>query len=269
MQESVIFLAFILILEYNIIYTVFVGVKMKDVIKKSLRVFFLLFIANIMSFFLVISFNVITTVAFTEEIGYTAFGTMNTDDKPVELYKHYYKDGEDTKLKEYEDKGYTITTPSIRSVPSKTEDIASKTIAGVICIAIAICVIYTEMWKFGDKERTAVKYKNQKEQLGKGFIVGAFASIPAVVLLVVLTILKSSYAKTFPLLIYGMLNTYLYDLIYLIANGTEFFGQFNFVQILLILLLLTIIPIACGISYILGYKGVSISEKMVYKNKKI
>lgn len=241
---------------------------MKDVIKKSLRVFFLLFIANIMSFFLVISFNVITTVGFTEEIGYTAFGTMNKDDKPEELYKHYYKDGEDTKLKEYEEKGYTITTPALRSTLSKTEDIVSKTIAGVICIAMAICVIYTEIWKYGDKERTSVKYKNQKEQLGKGFLVGIIASIPAIILLFVLTVLKSGFAKTLPLLTYAMLNTYLYDFIYLIANGAKFFGDFNLLQILLILLLLTIIPIACGISYILGYKGISISEKIVYKNKK-
>ncbi len=268
MQEILIFLAFILFLEYNVCYIKFVGVKMKDVIKKSLRVFFLLFIANIMSFFLIVSFNVITVVGFTEEIGYTAFGTTEDNEEPVELYKHYYKDGEDTKKAEYEDQGYTVTTPAIRSNPTKTEDVVSKSIAGLICIVISVCVIYTEIWKFGDKDRTAVKYQNQKEQLSKGFFVGLFASIPAIILLFVLTVLKTGFAEKLSLLLYGMLNTYLYDLIYLVANGAEFFGQLNYIQLLLILLLLMIVPIACGIAYILGYKGVSLSEKMVYKNNK-
>ena len=241
---------------------------MKDIFKKSLKVFYLMFIVNIMSFFLIISFSVISVVAFTEQIGYTAYGTLESSEEQVKLYEYYYEDGEDTKKAEYEAKGYTLSTPSIRSNPTKAEDLATKAVAGSICIIMMIAILYSEMWKFGDKDKTAVKYKGQKEQTNKGFIIGAIASIPAVVLLIVFTILKSGFAKTFPLLIYGLLNTYLFDFIYIIANGVTEFGGFIWWQILLILLILTIVPIICGISYTLGYKSISIGEKFVYKNNK-
>lgn len=265
MQEIVIFLAFILFLSYNVFYMESAGVFMKDILKKSLKIFYLLFIANIMSFFLIISINVITVIAFTEEIGYTAYGVTEENGEQVELYTHYYADGEDTKKQEYEDMGYTITTPSLRSNPSKTTDTVSKIVAGLFCLMIVITIVYSEMWKFGDKDKTAVKYKGQKEQKSKGFIVGVAVSIPAVIFLLVLTVLKSGATKTFPMLIYAFLNTYLYDLIYLIADNSTVFGALSILQILLLLLLLTIIPIVCGISYILGYNSFSISEKIIYK----
>ena len=241
---------------------------MKDILKKSLKVFYLMFIVNIMSFFLIISFSVISTVVFTEEIGYTAYGTLEGSEEQVKLYEYYYKDGEDTNKAKYEAQGYTLSTPSLRSNQTKKEDIATKAVAGSICVLMMIAILYSEMWKYGDKDKTAVKYKGQKEQTKKGFIVGAIASIPAVVLLIVFTILKSGFAKTFPLLLYGLLNTYLFDFIYIIANGITEFGGFALWQILLIFLLLTIVPIFCGIAYILGYKSISLGEKFVYKNNK-
>lgn len=241
---------------------------MKDILKKSLKAFYLMFVVNIMSFFLIISFSVISVVAFTEQIGYTAYGTMEGSEEQVKLYEYYFKDGEDTKKAEYEAKGYKISTPSLRSNPSKKEDIATKSIAGSICLIMMIAILHSEMWKFGDKDKTAVKYKGQKELMHKGFIVGGIASIPAVVLLFVFTILKSGFAKTFPLLVYGLLNTYLFDFIYIVANGATAFGDFVWWQILIIFLMFTMVPIICGISYILGYKSISIGEKFVYKNNK-
>ncbi len=265
MQEFVIFLAFILFLEYNNFHINCVGVYMKDVLKKGLKIFYLLLIANLMSFFLIISFNVITVVGFTEEIGYTAYGSTEENPEQVELYTHYFADGKDTKKQEYEDKGYTITTPSIRSNPSKTTDVVSKSIAGIICLIMVVTITYSEMWKYGDKDRTAVKYKGQTEQKSKGFIIGITASVPAVLLLLVLTLLKSGAAKSFSLLLYALFNTYLYDFIYLIAGNATTFGALAIWQILIVLLLLTIVPIVCGISYILGYNSFSLSERFIYK----
>lgn len=265
MQEIVIFLAFILFLSYNVFYIESAGVLMKDILKKACKIFYILLIANIISFFLIVSFNFITVIAFTEDVGYVAYGTTEENGEQVELYTHYYADGDDTKKQEYEDKGYTITTPSIRSNVSKTTDIVVKIITSIFCLIIVISITYAEMWKQGDLDRTAVKYKGQKEQKHKGFIVGVTASIPAIIFLFVLTILKSGAAKTFPVLLYAYLNTYLYDLISLIAEGSTAFGTLNIYQIILFLLLLAIVPIVCGVAYILGYNSFSISEKVIYK----
>ncbi len=233
--------------------------------KKGLKIFYLLFIANIMSFFIIMSFNVIISVAFTEQTGYHVYGIKEGSEEQEFLYTHYFEDGEDKKLKGYEDKGYELSTPSIRSTPSKSTTNTAYAIAGSICVIMACALIYNEMWKYGDKDRTAVKYKGQTENKLKGFWVGAIATSPAIVLLLILTILKSSISKSVSLLLYGLVNTYLYDFIVLIANGDKYFGDFSILQILIIFLLLLIVPIASGISYFLGYSEISIGEKVIYK----
>ena len=83
------------------------GINMKEVTKLGLKQFLRLILINVMCFFVVISFSVLSTAAFTKNIGYTAYGTSSESSEPEELYTYYYADGEDTKKQEYTDRGYT------------------------------------------------------------------------------------------------------------------------------------------------------------------
>ena len=239
---------------------------MKDILKKSFKVYFLLFLANIMSFFLIISLNVITVAVSTENIGYVAYGTTEESQEPKQLYTHYYDQGEDTKKAEFENNGYTVTTSTVRSNPTKTATVVSKSISTVLCLIIVIAVLYNNLWKYGNNDRTAVKYRNQKEQTNKGFIVGLIASAPALLLLFLLTLFKNGFAKNISIRFFGLLNTYLFDFLNIISNNTVF-GNIAFWQVAVILLMLLIVPFSCWIAYYLGYKDVIISEKIVYKKK--
>lgn len=239
---------------------------MKDIFKKSLKVYFLLFLANIMSFFLIISLNVITVAVSTENIGYVAYGNTDESQEPKQLYTHYYDQGEDTKKAEFENNGYTVTTSSVRSNPSKTATVVSKSISTVMCVIILFLLIYNNLWKYGNIDRTGVKYKNQKEQKYKGFIVGLIANAPALLLFAVLILFKNAFAKNFPVKLFGLVNTYLFDFFNMISNNTVF-GNIAFWQVAVILLMLLIVPLSCGISYYLGYKDIILSEKFVYKKK--
>ncbi len=239
---------------------------MKDIFKKSLKVYFLLFLANIMSFFLIISLNVITVAVSTENIGYVAYGTTDKSQEPKQLYTHYYDQGEDTKKAEFENNGYTVTTSSVRSNPSKTATVVSKSISTVMCVIILFLLIYNNLWKYGNIDRTGVKYKNQKEQKYKGFIVGLIANTPALLLFAVLILFKNAFAKNFPVKLFGLLNTYLFDFLNLISANTVF-GNIAFWQVAVILLMLLIVPLSCEIAYYLGYKDIILSEKFVYKKK--
>ncbi len=241
---------------------------MKEILKKSLKIYYLMFIANIMSLLLVFSFGVISVVGFTEEIGYTVYGVTEENTEQIKLYTHYFSDGEDTKKQEYTDMGYTLSTVSLRSNPTKTADTVFKAVAGVITIIILLSFMYNEMWKFGDNERTNVKYRGHTEQKNKGFIIGLIATVPSFLLFAVFTVLKSSVTKSVSLKIYGFLNPYLHNFIQIITNGSLTFGDIKFWQILVILLLLSLVPVACGISYLLGYNEISIGEKFVYKKTK-
>lgn len=239
---------------------------MKDIFKKSLKVYFLLFLANIMSFFLIISLNVITVAVSTENIGYVAYGNTDESQEPKQLYTHYYDQGEDTKKAEFENNGYTVTTSSVRSNPSKTATVVSKSISTVMCVVILFLLIYNNLWKYGNIDRTGVKYKNQKEQKYKGFIVGLIANTPALLLLFLLTLFKNGFAKNFPVKLFGLFNTYLFDFLNMISNNTVF-GNIAFWQVAIILLMLLIVPFSCEIAYYLGYKDIILSEKFVYKKK--
>lgn len=265
MQEMSFFLAFILFLEYNDIYINTVGVYM---FKTSLKIYLTLLIANIMAFFIVVSFSVISTIAFSKEIGYEVYGTATEDGEVEKLYEYYYEDGEDIKSQEYTDKGYTITTKqSIRSQPSKSLDIIFKIISGSICVFLVAAFLNNKMWTLGDKDKVGVKYKGQKENLNKGFIIGLIATIPAILLLLVLTVFKSGFTKLFPMFFFNVLNTYLFCFINLLTNNAAAFGDLVYWQIFIIFLMLLIVPLICGVSYILGYKGISIGEKFIYKKK--
>ena len=91
---------------------------MKEVTKLGLKQFLRLILINVMCFFVVISFSVLSTAAFTKNIGYTAYGTSSESSEPEELYTYYYADGEDTKKQEYTDRGYTVSESKIRSTLS-------------------------------------------------------------------------------------------------------------------------------------------------------
>ena len=239
---------------------------MKDIFKKSFKVYFLLFLANIMSFFLIISLNVITVAVSTENIGYVAYGTTEESQEPKQLYTHYYDQGEDTKKAEFENNGYTVTTSTVRSNPTKTATVVSKSISTVLCLIIVIAVLYNNMWKYGNNDRTAVKYKNQKEKTYKGLIVGFIANAPALLLFAVLVLFKNGFAKNFPVKTFGLLNTYLFDFFNIISSNTVF-GNIAFWQVAVIILMLLIVPFSCWVAYYLGYKDIILSEKFVYKKK--
>ena len=70
---------------------------MKENFKTGAKLFLKLIVVNIMCFFVVMSFSVLSTAAFTKNVGYKAYGTSSDSSEPQELYTHYYADGEDTK----------------------------------------------------------------------------------------------------------------------------------------------------------------------------
>ena len=112
------------------------------------KVFLMTLVVSIMSFFVVIAFNVVGVGMFTEQIGYNAkvyqssdneseaSGTTKSDEtKLVDEYKFYFKDGEDLKKAEYEAEGYEIVEQAIRSDVEKGPKIA-------LSIISQICTFY-------------------------------------------------------------------------------------------------------------------------------
>ena len=107
---------------------------MKENFKTGAKLFLKLIVVNIMCFFVVMSFSVLATAAFTKNVGYKAYGTSSDSSEPQELYTHYYADGDDTKKAEYEGRGFTVSESKIRSEMTRGGTAAFLAVSQIFCI---------------------------------------------------------------------------------------------------------------------------------------
>ena len=237
---------------------------MKEIFKNSISLFGRIVTINIMCFFLVISLSVLITAAFSENIGYVAMGTSSENEQSVELYRHYYEDGEDTKRAEYEENGYTVSESKIRSEVSKTGNTLFLCVTAVFCTILLISFIYPKFWQMGTKDSNLVHFKHKKEDKLKGLKCGLIAIVPSLILLTVFKFLLPEMQTA----LYKFLNCGTYNFVELIIGKNATFGDINILQFLGLALLNAIVPLTAYTAYLLGYKNISLGEKFIYKKNK-
>lgn len=238
-----------------------------ELLKKSIKLYGLMIVASFMCFMLVISFNLIGTAFLTREVGYTVYGSKTQDEESVELYKHYFEDGEDNKKQEYIDKGYSVHQIAIRSQVDKKSGLTWDLLTQVFLLFMAGVFVYNNLWNVGHKDISAVKHGIQDEDKLKGLKIGLIATIPSAVLLAVLSIGKLTFAKNVSIALFAFLNSHLYEAIILISGGGGLFSKLLPWQIICYFAMLLFVPILAHIAYTLGYKDFIIAEKLTYKKK--
>lgn len=248
-------------------YYIEMGVYMKEIFKSGGKLFLKTIVINIMCFFIVISFSVLATAAFTKNIGYKAYGTSSDTSSQTELYTYYFEDGEDSYKSTYEEQGYSVSTVSIRSQISGTGNVVFLTVSQIFCMLILISFIYPNLWHDGTNDSNLVRFKHKNEDKLKGFKIGAVAAIPNYLFLIFLVIAKLGAVPSFPMVLYKFLNSAFYSIIQIIVGSAVTVAELAVWRLMLLFILPLVIPIAAGVAYILGYKNISIGEKMVYKKK--
>lgn len=242
---------------------------MKEYFKMALPIFGKMVVINILCLFLVISMTVLTDALFTHTIGYTVFVTDKETHELVETYDFYYEDDlEDEKAATYDTEKYDLTKSIIRSKLSKTADIAFYTVTQLICLTMVLMFIYPKLWERGAKDRNLVSFGHIKEDKFKGFYAGLISIIPSALFTVVLMVLKPFMLKTFPVAIIKFVYCWSYSFNVLICGKVTALGDLSYaslVGLLLINLAFVAIP---GVSYLLGYKNIAITEKLVYEKKR-
>lgn len=244
------------------------GVLMKEILKGGGKLFLKTIAINLMCFFIVVSFSVLSTAAFTKNIGYTAYGTTSDSSEPIKLYTYYFEDGEDTQKSDYEEEGYTVSTNSIRSVLSNSGKAFFLIISQVFAFLLLCGFIYPEIWHNGTTDSNLVKFKHKNEDKFKGFKIGAVAAVPNYLFLVFLVIANLGVFPSFPVALYKFLNSSVYSFIDVIVGSAVAVSEIAVWRLALLFLLPLIIPAVSGVSYLLGYKNISVGEKFVYKKNK-
>ncbi len=240
------------------------GVNMKEILLKSLKLYGKCAVGCVMCFFLVITLNVIEVALFTDVIGYKAYGVKDGAEQ-VELYTHYNKDGEDTKKQEYIDQGYEISEIDIRSQVSKKTATIWNVISQIFLLFMMGVFVYNELWNLGFKDTNAVRIGLKEENKFKGLQIGALTALPSIILFTVLLIGKNTFAKSVSVALFAFLNSHLYEAIIMITNNGGYVSELQLPHILAIYAMLLFIPLIAYGAYILGYKSILVSEKLIYK----
>ncbi len=143
-------------------------------------------------------------------------------------------------------------------------------VALAVEVTVYVVIVFTPLWNRGYKDSNAVTYHHKKENLFTGVIIGLIASVPAFLGYLVLIAEKAiGFFSALPAW-YRLLNMTFYPLLSWIfgAAATEGSAALSWSAIVWTAFTLLLLPLACGAAYLLGYKGISIHEKMVYKRKK-
>lgn len=241
---------------------------MKELFKSGASLFGKLIVINVMCLFLVISFTVIFTGLFTENVGYVATGTKEGSETSEELYTHFYSDGEDVLLKEYEAKGYTVSQTELRSEFTKKQNIACLTLTQVFCLVLMISFIYPSYWHKGTNDSNLVRFKHKSEDILKGLKSGLIAVTPSVLFLLFLSVVRIKFSTAFPVALYRFMNSSTYSFIFVLTDGKATFGEIGALNLVLMFLPLFIPVVVSALSYYLGYKNISIGDKILYKKNK-
>jgi CDP-diglyceride synthetase len=118
-------------------------------------------------------------------------------------------------------------------------------------------VIYSSCWSEAERDRNRAKFGHMTKYMPKGVVSALFATIP---FLIVYILYAFNMWKNSPVAYY---------IVYLLFNipYLSFVTAFKHNALALVLLLIPM-PVAAQVGYILGYRQFSISDKLIYKNKK-
>lgn len=222
-------------------------------------------IAVIICNFVCLSLQMVATSLFTEVRGYSVYGYKGDNaDNAVFLYEHYNSDGEDGKIAEYEADGYTLQKRSIRTKMFTSGKIAFLTVAQISCFVTLFGFVYPPLWRCGTADSNAVAFGRRQRDRFKGLKIGLLASIPTFAIFAVFVSL-AALGKTASTDAYIVFNAHLFSLLRIVFSGRNDFSLLNALQYALVGIMAFFLPILTQISYELGFRNISVSQKIMYK----
>lgn len=247
-----------------------------NILKNGFKLCGSLIIASIISVFLCFSMNVIISAMFTSEIGYKAFVYETPEStEPIAQYEYFYTDkngdgkddGTDTKMQEYEDKDYIVTTVKQRSTLTGTGKAIFLISTQILSMIMVVAFASNSPYREGFKDSNLVKIGHIKRDMLKGLKIGLIGNIPFFVVTILMIVLAAGTAPAFRTVWYAFLSGHFYSLIMWITDGVLTVGEIGTTQYILLALIQFIVPVISCIAYILGFKEINLAEKLVYKKE--
>lgn len=217
-----------------------------------------LLLSTVLCAILYFSMLTIATGVFSDVVGYQVY---DIETKSAENF--YFADGvsEDSKPEPTEN---TVVT-DLREVADDTLTVFHVVSQIMMLILLAIFP-YHILWEFGNRDDTNVRYKGQRMDPLRGYRVGALASVPYLLLWVLLMLAKFGIMPDSYMLVYRLATIPFMPFVnWMTANGS--LQDAAIWQLLLLLLMLLYLPVVCGVSYQLGHRQFSLREHLVFSKK--
>ena len=130
-------------------------------------------------------------------------------------------------------------------------------------------IVYSAAWGIGCREKNYVHFGHMKADLWRGTKIGFIAIAPYSLCLFLMILSKAGIIPNiFAIIrfIYAPFATFFY--LFIPNLTTSSIDEISYLGIFLASLLQLYVPLVTGIAYRLGYKGISLYQKLIYQNKK-
>ncbi len=239
-------------------------------------------LGTVMCFILFVSMYMIAVFFGTHDESYTvvAFNT-EAQAQSVTLDTFYYESDatgdqlKDEQYAEYEKK-YTKEYPAPkwqlqkrtnRSKLTSSANLTVSIITQIFAFFIYFSILYGKLWSRGDSDHNLVQFKRIRFDRWRGAKIGVIAELPLIAVWLFLVIGKAGIAPKTALLTFLFSNFHLFSIVSAATRGAESALDLSSLTVLLLALTLLLIPLICHVAYTLGYKRISVREKIVYKNR--
>lgn len=242
---------------------------MKEILAQSGKLWVKILISTIMAFFVIFSTTLIFTALFTENIGYNVYTVDENGERDELLYTYRNSDGEDSKYEEYKEKYGDLAKEEIYSDLTSGESIVYAVVTQIICLAVLVSFVYSQLSKLGRTDNTNVSYKGYAEDKFKGLKIGIVTAAPFIIFYLVHIVFALGVKPDFSMAYYRIVNYIFYPVLnFVIGNADVTVGDLSVIDFVLAFLPLAVVPLTAQISYILGYKKIEFSDNFIYKKEK-
>ncbi len=233
-----------------------------SLLKTALNVWLRLLFASFMCFIVWMSIDAIGLSFFSEVTGYEIYAYGENGENPQLISSHVYAEGEDRSA-EIKTKDNEVVLYN-RAISAKA-DVVVDVLSSLLNLLIFGLFPYNILWNMGSHDENYVQLGRMNKDIYFGLKVGAVASIPSAALYLLLILGKIGVIPGGILKWHRLINTPFIPYIDAVEMGAKTAAELTVGSLLAVGATLLFVPLICWISYYLGYRQISIREKLVYK----
>ncbi len=239
--------------------------QQNSVIITSLKLWLRLLLASVFCFVVWASVFALGTSLCAKVVGYRIYEIDESGAQSHLVTEYRYAAGEEVNIEDIrltEDQSLFV----LRENSPRDE-----AIIGCVSMAFTLAIYgvfpYSVLWRMGSHDENYVQLGRMKKDILFGFKVGSLTTLPLFVLYIMLVLGKFSLFNGVIIKWFRVLNTAFVPYLDAVYAGAETAGELSIGSLLAAGVVVLFVPVLSGLAYWLGYKQISLRERLVYKKK--